>query len=124
MYSFGIVLLEIISGQRPISNDKTLLVHRVQSRREVGDISSIVDPCLAGDYDLFSLRKTIEVAMACASPASSDRPQMSEVVSQLKECLESVASHDIFRISSSQIYNPIDTSLGGYDSSVINLSGR
>ncbi|CAA7410070.1 unnamed protein product [Spirodela intermedia] len=33
--------------------------------------------------------------MVCASPTSSRRPKMSEVVVQLKECLESVASRDI-----------------------------
>ncbi|CAA6675000.1 unnamed protein product [Spirodela intermedia] len=97
IYSFGIVLLEIISGKSPISRDpqSAPIVSWVQSRLERGDISSIADQRLNNGYDLNSIWKAAEVAMACASPTSSCRPKMSEVVALLKECLESIASHDI-----------------------------
>ncbi|CAA7410074.1 unnamed protein product [Spirodela intermedia] len=81
VYSFGVVLLELITNQPPISHD---------SRLERGDVSSITDQRLNGDYDLNSLSKIVQVAMACTSPTSGSRPKMSEVVVQLKECLESV----------------------------------
>ncbi|CAA7410160.1 unnamed protein product [Spirodela intermedia] len=97
IYSFGIVLLEIISGKSPISRDpqSAPIVSWVQSRLERGDISSIADQRLNNGYDLNSIWKAAEVAMACASPTLSCRPKMSEVVALLKECLESIASHDI-----------------------------
>ncbi|CAA6672937.1 unnamed protein product [Spirodela intermedia] len=82
IYSFGIVLLEIISGKSPISRDpqSAPIVSWVQSRLERGDISSIADQRLNNGYDLNSIWKAAEVAMACASPTSSCRPKMSEVV--------------------------------------------
>ncbi|CAA6672854.1 unnamed protein product [Spirodela intermedia] len=90
--SFEVVLLELITNQPPISHDaeSAPIVPWVQSRLERGDVSSIADQRLNGDYNLNSLSKTIQVAMACTSPTSSSRPKMSEVVVQLKECLESV----------------------------------
>ncbi|CAA6672936.1 unnamed protein product [Spirodela intermedia] len=78
IYSFGIVLLEIISGKSPISRDpqSAPIVSWVQSRLERGDISSIADQRLNNGYDLNSIWKAAEVAMACASPTSSCRPKM------------------------------------------------
>ncbi|CAA6672849.1 unnamed protein product [Spirodela intermedia] len=89
VYSFGVVLLEIIIGQPSISHDSAPIVPCVGSRLERGDISSIVDHKLNGDNDLNPIWKAVEVAMVCASPTSSRRPKMSEVVVRLKECLES-----------------------------------
>lgn len=89
--------LELITGQRPISHDSqsSPIVPWVRSRLETGDVSSITDQRLNGDYDLNSIWKAVDVAMACASPTSCGRPTMSEVVMQLKWCLESAASRDI-----------------------------
>ncbi|KAG2243342.1 hypothetical protein Bca52824_094807 [Brassica carinata] len=52
-----------------------------------GDIESIVDPSLIGNYDSSSLWKALELAMLCNSPSSSGRPNMSQVANELQECL-------------------------------------
>ncbi|KAK8559874.1 hypothetical protein V6N13_016607 [Hibiscus sabdariffa] len=52
-----------------------------------GDIENIVDPRLKGDFEINSVWKAIEVAMACLSPASAKRPSMNHVVTELGECL-------------------------------------
>ena len=54
-----------------------------------GDIQNIVDPRLGGDFNINSAWKAVEIAMACASATSSNRPPMSEVIVRLKECLTS-----------------------------------
>ncbi|XVF86741.1 hypothetical protein PTKIN_Ptkin18bG0066700 [Pterospermum kingtungense] len=51
-----------------------------------GDIENIVDSRLQGDFEINSVRKATEVAMACLSPASSKRPTMDYVVMELSEC--------------------------------------
>ncbi|CAM8883476.1 unnamed protein product [Rhodiola kirilowii] len=66
VYSFGVVLLEIITS----------------------DVKSIVDARLQGDYDVNSAWKAIELAMYCVSSTSIKRPTMSQVVSELNQCLE------------------------------------
>ncbi|CAA6674839.1 unnamed protein product [Spirodela intermedia] len=69
LYSFGIVLLELLTGEQPItvgSNaEKTHIVQRVQA---------------------------VGIAMSCTSPESNSRPTMSDVVVQLKECMSTEES--------------------------------
>ncbi|CAA7017668.1 unnamed protein product [Microthlaspi erraticum] len=89
IYSFGIVLLEIITNQPIIqkSREKPDLVEWISSMITKGDIKSIMDPNLHQNYDIGSVWKAIEVAMSCVSPSSIRRPNMSRVVNDLKECL-------------------------------------
>ncbi|EEF46331.1 conserved hypothetical protein [Ricinus communis] len=53
-----------------------------------GDIKSIVDPRLTGDFNINSIWKAVETALACSSPTSARRPAMLQVVTELNECLE------------------------------------
>lgn len=89
MYSFGIALLEIISCKPVIlkTGDTPHIVKRVTAMVAQGDIESIVDPRLQGQYETNSVWKTVEVAMACVAANSSRRPTMSDVVAELKDCL-------------------------------------
>ena len=111
MYSFGIVLLEIITGQPPVSSDSRdgPMLSRVKSRLEKGDIDSIVDKRLKGDYDSNTMWKVLEIAMTCASPTSIHRPPVSQVVAQLKECSESKASWEQSKRTGSQMSSPYDS---------------
>ncbi|KAL4194287.1 hypothetical protein AMTRI_Chr05g67870 [Amborella trichopoda] len=54
VYSFGIVLLELISGQPAIilDEEKLHIVHWVTPKIKTGDIVSVVDPRLQGEYDI------------------------------------------------------------------------
>ncbi|CAA6672835.1 unnamed protein product [Spirodela intermedia] len=89
VYSFGIVLLELVTGKPPIANDskRTHITQYVQSRLERGDVADIADQRMCGDYDVNSIWKVIEIALSCTSPNSGDRPTISTVVVQLKDCL-------------------------------------
>ncbi|KAL1201980.1 putative LRR receptor-like serine/threonine-protein kinase [Cardamine amara subsp. amara] len=90
VYSFGVVLLEIISG-RPVihlSRDIENIVEWTRSIIENGDIESLVDPNLNQDYDTGSAWKVLELAMSCVNLSSKERPNMSQVVHELNECVE------------------------------------
>lgn len=56
-----------------------------------GETLEIVDPRLNRDFDSNSVRKAMEIARTCTARESyssiPDRPSMSEVVIELKECL-------------------------------------
>ncbi|KAM4111035.1 hypothetical protein ACJW30_05G037500 [Castanea mollissima] len=91
VYSFGVVLLEIITSQRVIerSRENTHISQWVRIMIDKGDIQNIVDPRLHGNFNVNSAWKVVEIAMACVSCTSIERPTMSEVVIKLKECLTS-----------------------------------
>ncbi|KAK9231894.1 hypothetical protein WN943_022135 [Citrus x changshan-huyou] len=91
VYSFGVVLLEIITGRRPVisraEDDTSHISQWVNSMLAEGDIRNIVDPSLQGNFDNNSAWKAVELALACASHTSSERPTMTDVLMELKECL-------------------------------------
>ncbi|XP_031280586.1 putative leucine-rich repeat receptor-like protein kinase At2g19210 [Pistacia vera] len=89
VYSFGVVLLKIISNRAVIAKISQQNVHIsewVQSKLAEADIRNIVDPHLGDDFNTSSAWKAVELALACASNTSSERPTMTEVVMGLKEC--------------------------------------
>ncbi|KAI4305455.1 hypothetical protein L6164_028820 [Bauhinia variegata] len=90
VYSFGVVLLELITNQQPVITRNHDMVHIsqwVNSLVNNGDIKKIVYSGLHGEFDSNSAWKAVELAMACVSPNSTRRPTMNAVVNQLKECL-------------------------------------
>ncbi|VVA39538.1 Hypothetical predicted protein, partial [Prunus dulcis] len=89
VYSFGIVLLEIITSRPALSktHEKIHIGQWVSFMVEKGDIRSIVDSRLKGNFNTNSAWKAVEVALACVSSSSTKRPTMSQVVTELKECL-------------------------------------
>uniref|UniRef100_A0A2N9G9W7 Protein kinase domain-containing protein n=1 Tax=Fagus sylvatica TaxID=28930 RepID=A0A2N9G9W7_FAGSY len=107
VYSFGVVLLEIITGQTAIikNPEKVHVIQWVSPMLERGDVKNIVDPRLEGDLDINSVWKAIEVAMACVSPTSIERPTMTYVVIELKQCLamELARRQEGFEIDSGEI---------------------
>ncbi|GMY34485.1 probable LRR receptor-like serine/threonine-protein kinase At1g05700 [Fagus crenata] len=107
VYSFGVVLLEIITGQTAIikNPEKVHVIQWVSPMLERGDVKNIVDPRLEGDLDINSVWKAIEVAMACVSPTSIERPTMTYVVIELEQCLamELARRQEGFEIDSGEI---------------------
>ncbi|KAH7866961.1 hypothetical protein Vadar_027194 [Vaccinium darrowii] len=90
VYSFGVVLLELITGQPAIikSEENTHIVQWVMPRIERGEISSIADPRLQGDFDSNSVWKMLETAIACVPSSPIQRLTMNQVLGELNECLE------------------------------------
>jgi hypothetical protein len=83
-------MLQIITSRPAIislSNDRTHIGSWVNAMVKNGDIESIVDPRLRGDFDINSVWKAVEVSLACVSSSANKRPNMSQMVSELKECL-------------------------------------
>jgi serine/threonine protein kinase len=92
VYSFGMVLLEIISGKRNkpeqvyTSSNHHVAYFPVQAilKLQGGDVSSLVDPQLHGDFDLEEVERVCKVACWCIQDDESDRPTMGELVQVLE----------------------------------------
>ncbi|XP_042417165.1 probable LRR receptor-like serine/threonine-protein kinase At2g28960 isoform X3 [Zingiber officinale] len=89
VYSFGIILLEMITGQPPIIRGPEVQQHIVQwiSLRVTGE-GDFVDTSMNEYYDPSSVWNVLQLALSCTDLSASRRPRMAEVVIQLKEIIE------------------------------------
>ncbi|KAK6945849.1 Legume lectin domain [Dillenia turbinata] len=80
IYSFGVVMLEIASGRKPIipvqEGPPISLVELVWDLFGTGKIREAVDPRLGNDFDEQEMKRLIIVGLWCAHPASSLRPSI------------------------------------------------
>ncbi|CAL4971410.1 unnamed protein product [Urochloa decumbens] len=98
VYSFGVVLLELITGHPPVVpiND-SVSIHIgewVHQNLDQGSIESIIDSSMGGYYDFNSVWKVADLALHCKEEVSRERPTMTDVVAQIKECMELEARRD------------------------------
>ncbi|KAL1214499.1 putative LRR receptor-like serine/threonine-protein kinase [Cardamine amara subsp. amara] len=92
IYSFGVVLLEMITGKNVINESETKRVHVsdwvISVLRSTNDVNNVIDTKMAKDFDLNSVWKIVEIALASVSQNVSERPNMQHIVIGLKECLQ------------------------------------
>uniref|UniRef100_A0A2K1Y3F6 Receptor-like serine/threonine-protein kinase n=1 Tax=Populus trichocarpa TaxID=3694 RepID=A0A2K1Y3F6_POPTR len=89
VYSYGMVLLEMISGKCPaeeIENRRvvTWVREKMKQATEMSSwIEMIIDPKLEGKYDKGRMEILFEVALKCVAEDRDARPTMSQVVEML-----------------------------------------
>ncbi|XP_059445271.1 protein NSP-INTERACTING KINASE 1-like isoform X2 [Corylus avellana] len=89
VFGFGILLLELISGQRALefgkaSNQKGAMLDWVKEIHQERKLDILVDKDLTNNYDRIELEEMVRVALLCTQYLPSRRPKMSEVVRMLE----------------------------------------
>eukprot|EP00253_Pinus_taeda_P011010 PITA_11010 len=90
VYSFGIVLLEMVTGRSSLSS-LTLqnyghLVQWVSAMMKEGKaMEEVVDPKMHGDFDLEEVERVLKTALLCVQQEKDMRPSMSRVVEMLSQ---------------------------------------
>uniref|UniRef100_J3NA91 Uncharacterized protein n=1 Tax=Oryza brachyantha TaxID=4533 RepID=J3NA91_ORYBR len=88
VFSFGVLILEIVSGQRTSSFHRdgefiNLLGHAWQTWKDERWLQ-LVDPSLVtSESDTLEMMRCINIALLCVQEDANDRPTMSEVVAML-----------------------------------------
>ncbi|XP_016557073.1 probable LRR receptor-like serine/threonine-protein kinase At5g10290 isoform X2 [Capsicum annuum] len=86
VFGYGIMLLEIVTGQRAIDfsrleeEDDVLLLDHVNKLQREKRLDAIVDRNLNKSYGMDEVEMMIQVALLCTQVSPEDRPAMSEVV--------------------------------------------
>ncbi|KAI4305511.1 hypothetical protein L6164_028873 [Bauhinia variegata] len=98
VYSYGIVVLEMITGKSPSMNIDIAegaethhgrLVTWVRERKSKGStmaswVEEIIDPTIEGNYDLNKMEILSRVALDCVEEEKDVRPNMSQIVEMLQ----------------------------------------
>ncbi|XP_030523655.1 probable receptor-like serine/threonine-protein kinase At5g57670 [Rhodamnia argentea] len=89
VFAFGVLLLEIVTGRRPVNSSKQNILLWAMPLMEYGNIAELADPKMEGKYDSDQLHKVVLTASYCVRQSSLLRPTMSEVLELLTNGLDS-----------------------------------
>ncbi|XP_020081626.1 LRR receptor-like serine/threonine-protein kinase ERECTA isoform X2 [Ananas comosus] len=79
VYSYGVVLLEILTGKKAVDNECNLH-HLILSKATNNAVMETVDPDVSSTCkDLGEVKKVFQLALLCTKRQPSDRPTMHEV---------------------------------------------
>ncbi|KAL8038943.1 hypothetical protein ABFX02_10G003200 [Erythranthe guttata] len=83
VYGFGVLILEVITGKRPVEymeDDVVVLCDMVREALDEGRVEECIDKKLNGGYSMEEAIPVIKLGLICASQVPSNRPDMEEVI--------------------------------------------
>ncbi|KAJ9136159.1 hypothetical protein P3X46_033263 [Hevea brasiliensis] len=86
VFGFGVLILEVMCGRRPIEEGKPPLVELVWKSMMQGQLLSVFDPRLKarGGFDEEEVERVLHLGLLCAYPEPSSRPTMRQAVKILE----------------------------------------
>ncbi|KAL9379042.1 hypothetical protein Peur_027524 [Populus x canadensis] len=97
VYSYGVVLLQILTGRIPIdtkrpSGEHVLVSWALPRLTNRDKVMEMVDPALQGQYLMKDLIQVAAIAAVCVQPEADYRPLMTDVVQSLVPLVKNLSS--------------------------------
>lgn len=83
VFSYGVVVLEVGCGRRPIEREGTKMVNLIEwvwGLHHEGRVVEGADKRLNGEFEEEEMRKLLLLGLSCANPDSAERPSMRRVL--------------------------------------------
>nr|GMD47343.1 probable leucine-rich repeat receptor-like protein kinase At5g49770 [Ipomoea batatas] len=91
VYSYGVVLLELITARPPIERGKYIVrvvSEAMDDQKDSRKLDRVVDQILIPHRDPDGLLKFINLAMSCVRESAAERPSMGEVVREIENIIQ------------------------------------
>ncbi|KDO65859.1 hypothetical protein CISIN_1g0394192mg, partial [Citrus sinensis] len=87
VYSYGVVVLEVLTGKQPIDPTIPEGLHIVDWVRQKRGAIEVLDKSLRArpEVEIEEMLQTLGVALLCVNPTPDDRPTMKDVAAMIKE---------------------------------------
>nr|XP_025884251.1 probable receptor-like protein kinase At1g49730 isoform X1 [Solanum lycopersicum] len=92
VYSYGVVLLELITGRRAIQDNKNLIEWAEIFMTSESKITELVDLNIGDSYDFDQLQTLLAIVRWCTQREGRARPSIKQVLGLLYECADPMHS--------------------------------
>lgn len=91
VYSYGVLLLELITAKMPIERGKYIVKEVkavMDTTKDICNLHEIIDPTIGLGETLIGFKRFLELAMSCVEEAGVDRPTMGDVVKEIESIMQ------------------------------------
>lgn len=87
VYSYGVVVLEVLTGKQPIDPTIPEGLHVVDWVRQKRGAIEVLDPCFLSrpESEIDEMMQALGIALLCVNSSPDERPTMKDVAAMLKE---------------------------------------
>ncbi|RAL38830.1 hypothetical protein DM860_015191 [Cuscuta australis] len=94
IYSYGVIVLELVSGRKAIQDNKNLVEWAQAYITSDSRITGLVDPTIGDSFDYDQLLTLVAIIRGCTQREGRARPSIKQVLRLLYECADPM--HNVF----------------------------